>query len=289
MHAIWTAQQIQGGRDYQEDSLAVVENDTVYYAGQQYELGHGIVPAQQSLYILVDGMGGMENGSIAAEAVIETFIEIFLNLAQTDEPMAQKLKASLRAANNEIKKMVAENDAYEGMGCTLLAVLFDCQQNTLQWVSVGDSPLYLINKKEIVRLNEKHTWGELAKQKRAQGEEIDEEHYRKVAHFLSSAVDGKEIEFIDLHDEPLHVEHGNVLLLASDGIETLSLAEIGDALPPLAGEVASTTSVEDVYKFLVQARKNLIGAVEQAGRKDQDNTSLVLCTFWSNSLVNEQQ
>lgn len=323
MHSIWTAQQIKGGRDYQEDRFAIVENDAVFYEGKQHKVDLGILPPHQSLYLLVDGMGGMENGAVAADTVIETFIETYLNIASSSQTIAEKLKVSLSTANSALTTMIAGNKEYEGMGCTIIGVLFDSRANTIQWLSVGDSPLFLVNDREIVRINEKHTWGELAKEKRARGESIDEEHYKEVEHFLSSAVDGGEIEFIEVHDEPFTINNGDILLLASDGIETLSMSEMAEVLMPLVktvkGEPAQPPSamgkfydvltkerrlwftaqdndaqegvktIEKTYEDLIQKRKELFSLVNDAGRKDQDNTTLILCTFLTADLAQDKE
>lgn len=56
-----SADQIQGGRDYQEDFFAVVEGDVVHYRGERYQLDSGI-SSEQVLFVLADGMGGMGHG-----------------------------------------------------------------------------------------------------------------------------------------------------------------------------------------------------------------------------------
>jgi hypothetical protein len=80
MQALWSVSQIQGKRDYQEDVFAAVESDCIFYAGEQYPLENGVLPAQYTLLVIADGMGGMGHGDIAASIIVESFIECFLNV-----------------------------------------------------------------------------------------------------------------------------------------------------------------------------------------------------------------
>ena len=109
MQAIWSASQIQGARDYQEDFLAIVENNTIFSIANKQEIAPDLLPAHQSLYLLADGMGGMGHGDIAASAVVDVFCNSFLAQQQLGMTVADNLRESLLTANQEISNQVKQN------------------------------------------------------------------------------------------------------------------------------------------------------------------------------------
>ena len=66
-----------------------------------------------------------------------------------------RLDDALKLANAAIGQCVEENPALDGMGCTLIGTVFG--PAGVEWVSVGDSPLFLLRHGEIVLLNEDHS------------------------------------------------------------------------------------------------------------------------------------
>lgn len=284
LHSIWTAQRILGKREYQEDCYAVLENKEIIYNGDRYPIDSKVeFPAHQSLYILVDGMGGMKNGALAAGTVLESFIENYLNNLIIGKSVPENLLSSLQRANDEIQNLVTANNEYDGMGCTLVAVLFDCMKKTIQWISVGDSPFWLMRDRKITQLNEKHTWGEFAKAQKAMGKEFDEQYFTKIANALCSAVDGNEIEHIDQPQNPYPVQAGDMFLLASDGMETLSIAELERIITSEIDMVDGVHSVSNAFALLNSCRENLFAAIDKAARKKQDNTTLIFSAFLGNN------
>ena len=119
---------IQGGRTYQEDAAAVSN-------------GRGRLVA-----VLADGMGGHAGGAVASA----TICKVFLDACEADdrEPR-RRLEAALVAANRAVGEEADADPSLGGMGATLVAVTFDA--DGVHWVSVGDSPLYLVRRGEIGR------------------------------------------------------------------------------------------------------------------------------------------
>lgn len=148
MKAIWSFSQIQGGRKAQEDFAAVVENKAIFLINNEDQINLDSrqipIPAHQSLFLLADGMGGMGGmgyGDIAAAKVIDVFIQSFLTNLQLE--IKDNLQNSLLIANQAITDLIIEKKEREGMGCTLIALLYDQQSSTIKWLSVGDSLLAL--------------------------------------------------------------------------------------------------------------------------------------------------
>lgn len=278
MKAVWSAAQIQGQRDYQEDYFAVLESDLVFYKDQQYELAAGSTPENQSLLILADGMGGMGHGDLAASQVVENFIKYYLIAVQHDMNIEERFKAGLDGANEALARLIAEDPEKEGMGTTLIALLWDELEESIYWLSVGDSMLQLyVAGKPLQRLNSKHTWGEQrgSVQLEDQVAVMSEEQLDEIKDALCAAVDGTALDFIDLQTAGYPLSVHEQVLIASDGLETLDDQQIArlagqDLLDFEAGDLDN--KVESVSA----AVKSLIAAVEEAGKPNQDNTSLMV-------------
>lgn len=244
----------QGARNYQEDASAV------------WPGGGTLAPAPASASdlllaaVLADGMGGHKGGALASRTICSTFLDMLLTgSGRTPD----RLRHALIAANQAVAEKVAENRAFAGMGATLVGIAFT--NDGLEWVSVGDSPLYLIRRGEIARLNDDHSLAPILDRMVADGE-LSPEQARKDPrrHFLRAAVSGEEIEMVDLSQRPLLLEAGDVVLLASDGIHTLEDAAIGalvaEYLPRGPDAVAGA----------------LLRSIESAGDTYQDNTTVVV-------------
>ena len=94
------------------------------------------------------------------------------------------------------------------MATTLLAVVVE--ERMLHWISVGDSPLLLFRAGRLIRLNADHS---------VAGEQGEN-------NVLRSALGGGRIAIIDWRRHGYELEEGDLILAASDGLWTLSIAEI---------------------------------------------------------------
>jgi PPM family protein phosphatase len=178
---------------------------------------------------------------------------------------AARVVAGLEAANGAIAHTVAGNAALASMGSTLIACVLSA--DGLEWLSVGDSPLYLVRRAEIVKLNADHSMSPILDQMVADGRmtraAADADNRR---HMLRSAITGEEIELIDVSRAPLALAAGDVVILASDGIETLAEAVIADMTnAALAGGDRAQTLAD-----------RLIEAIDNRRRPHQDNASVIV-------------
>jgi protein phosphatase len=202
---------IQGRRPYQEDY------DGVFTPPQA--LGAG-----ELVLVIADGMGGEHGGDRASYLVVSAFIDAYA--AVPADTIPERLQRALLHANRELALEVAGDPAIRtGMGCTLLAVVFD--QQALYWISIGDSPLWLWRRHELIRLNQDHSYRYVLTQRVATGELAQEDanrHPDRTA--LLSAVTGSELNLIDLCEQPYPLENDDQVLLASDGLFTLTEEQI---------------------------------------------------------------
>ena len=284
MQSMWSAQQIQGSRDYQEDYFAVVENNSIYFKGERFVLEDNTFPAHFSLYLLADGMGGMGHGDVAAENALEEFINTFLNLCKRDMSVDVMFRRSLDASNQVIAEMVRKDPELRGMGCTFVAVLVDNKNESVNWISVGDSPLWLLRDGKLKRLNEIHTLSELKDPQRflaANG--LTAEHQLTMGHYLASALTGEKLEYIDNPAEFMPLEHADVLILASDGLETLPVYSICSITTPIVDEIKNADNSQQAFELTNRIRTALIGAINKSGHVEQDNTTLITAVQFENN------
>jgi protein phosphatase len=244
----------KGARSYQEDAAIVHAGDADHRSPAS---GRGITTLNA---VLADGMGGHAGGALASATACAFFLRAY---ATSSGEVPARLDEALRLANAAIGQHVEENPALEGMGCTLIGTEFG--PAGIEWISVGDSPLYLLRQSEIVALNEDHSLApeidKLAAAGRMSWEDAKADPRR---HFLRSALTGAELELIDRSHRPLPLEPGDVVILASDGIHTLS----EPAILRLVNETVSRGS-----EAVADA---LLAAVDAAGDLYQDNTTVVV-------------
>jgi PPM family protein phosphatase len=211
------------------------------------------------LAVLADGMGGHTGGAVAGQTACETFADVFAGAATSFD---QRLQSALHASNEALARGVEQNAALRGMGCTIIGAWMDT--SGIRWTSVGDSLLLLYRFPDVIRLNADHSLGsfldEQARQNRITTAEAKQHHNRNA---LRSALTGAKIDLIDMHSEPLELQAGDWVLLASDGICSLEGDEIADV----------------VYKFResspAEMADGLIAAVTRKGVAGQDNTTVV--------------
>jgi protein phosphatase len=215
-HAVATT---QGSRDYQEDTAAFWPNGQDPFAGAA-----ALTCAWSgSFAVLADGMGGHAGGALASRMACESFLATAISAGSTD--LHARLHAALDAANAAIANKVDADPLLSGMGSTLIGAAFS--EQGVEWISVGDSPLYLYRRGEIALLNEDHSLAPELDRLVAAGRLSPAEARRDPRrHMLRSAVTGDEIDLIDISQRPLPLEDGDYIVLASDGVETLDTQEI---------------------------------------------------------------
>ncbi len=110
-----------------------------------------------ALAVVCDGMGGANAGNIASQKATETIASFFTRSYRKGldvEGIVSLLKNAILSANIEIYDMAQKNEAYSGMGTTVVAA-FICEEFTV--IShVGDSRAYLINE-NVTQLTKDHS------------------------------------------------------------------------------------------------------------------------------------
>lgn len=231
---------------------------------QQDYMANLIIPQNgYLLYVLADGMGGQIGGATASKTVTQGFLEFFKEHGEGVDPI-QNLKDALAFANNKLTEILRQNPNMNGMGTTIIAMLYHQQSNRYWFLSVGDSPLYKSTANGIVRLNANHAYYEDLLEEVRQGkitqQEADEHPQR---HAITSAVMGKAMTLIDTRSGTLQSDE--LILMASDGVQTLNDLPGGE----LEQILRENTCVSEKIKQVIQS-------VELKNNPYQDNTTLIL-------------
>jgi len=146
------------------------------------------------------------------------------------------------------------------MGTTLIALYLTAKK--AYWVSVGDSPLWLIREGEnIGRINQNHSISGLLKLQYEHGEITKEDMQNATnKHMLTSAITGKDLNIIDLNEQ--EIKDGDFFILASDGIETLKEERI--------------ESIIKNSKDCNNAVQEILNSITKENTSNQDNATIVI-------------
>lgn len=209
LHDLLAGGQIRGARPYQEDDFRISA------------FPDGDPDGCDFLMVLADGMGGHRGGAEASRVAVTAFVEAF---GVACGGVAARLRASLDSANEAVGTRAAADRRLRGMGCTLVGCVVT-ELEEAHWISVGDSPLWRAQadadtEGALARLNADHSLKPLYAELVRRGEATEEEA-RQGGHQLRSAVTGEALSLVD-EGNSSRVAAGDLLILASDGMETLS-------------------------------------------------------------------
>ncbi|MES0863536.1 protein phosphatase 2C domain-containing protein [Ruegeria sp. SCPT10] len=241
----------QGQRDSQEDAVAARTFDAV-----------------DAGYIAVaDGMGGHEAGEVASELVINAWRDALDDELDVETLSERSLVDALPLAAMQANASIASHNEEQGlgfnMGSTLLGVLL--LGHRVYWISIGDSPFYLFRDGALSQMNEDHSMAPAIDAQVAQGT-LTEEQAR--AHpdrnQLTSVVMGGAIPKVDCPEEPLNLSAADIVVLGSDGLQTLTDSEIQDVLAEHQNALA-----QEIADALLQA-------VLAKAKPDQDNLTIAV-------------
>ncbi len=200
MTARWRGEggQHRGARPYQEDSWRLST------------LGDGSL-----LAVVADGMGGHAGGATASKLAVEAFVHAV--------EQGGGLADGLDDANAAVGKGAAGKSELAGMGATLVGV--HLRGDEVRWISVGDSPFYLVEGGKLERLNADHSMAPQIDQMVKRGMLTQEEaDHHPGRHTLREAVMGEPLTLIDKGSRRLGPDAR--LLVCSDGVQSLKPEQI---------------------------------------------------------------
>lgn len=237
---------IQGDRERQED----------------YHRFYPVPAGGAVLAVLADGMGGHPGGAEAAKTAVDAFVNSYAAAQTETSPVPALSEEMTNAANAAVANEAKKNKHLAGMGCTLIAALI--RKSEMQWISIGDSLLYLFSGGRLQKLNEEHSFGVALDKAAREGRTTPEEaSQHPMRHALYSVVTGDEIRLVDTGK--IGFESDDALIVAaSDGLLSLARGEAEDCLRSVQSRGAAAAADE------------LIGRVEARNAPGQDNTTVLI-------------
>lgn len=178
------------------------------------------------LFVLCDGMGGHSAGEVASRQAVATVLERLASTPASSEP-GRTLRSALEAANSAVCELGRGASQHARPGSTCVAVLFAV--SGLYTAHVGDSRAYLIRGTEAQRLTRDHSV--VAELLAASAITPEQAAAHPNAHQITRALGMQATVAVDVTG-PHHIQRGDVVLLASDGLTDL----VTDA------EIASTVT-----------------------------------------------
>lgn len=245
------AKMIVGARELQEDCLAYSVSDD----------------GTSSFIVLADGMGGHSCGEVASGIVVQTIAtyvenEVF-EKGFDAKSIKLKLKQAAQLANKRLARYQQLHPETKGMGTTLVVVFI--QDGVAHWLSIGDSPFLLQDGKALHRLNEDHSMASvldgLVRDGKMDAGKAAVDPRRSQ---LTSAVTGQPVPMVDISSASLESRNGPTLIVASDGLLSLSDDCINKVIKKNLGKPSDALA------------RALMSNVISTRVADQDNTSIAV-------------
>ncbi len=240
-----------GGRPYMQDRSEVLSIKT----------SGGI---NLLLALVADGMGGGNDGEVAAEKTKDAILAACENSKSTD--VSEILRGAIEAAN----RAVTGDESLYNAGSTATVVAI--HENRLYLAHVGDSRVYLIRQNRLIQLTEDHTWGnEMLKENKLSIEEVNRiSRSGNLSRFVGKSHEIKVDQNIQSVPNKgyLELQAGDGVILCSDGL----IKNRPDSTRPF---------VQDSEIVRAFSKENPAGAVGTLislakGRRVDDNVSVVV-------------
>ena len=220
----------QKGMDIAKQVLAIKSVGTLHNigrrSGQQDSFDVVNCPAG-TLAVVADGMGGLADGDKVSQKIVATLRSDAARICpgQTDKILCQMVAH----ANQVVNQMLGPAKQYK-CGSTLLSVLVE--RDTMQWISVGDSRIYLYRGGNLIQVNREHIHCVDLLTRAINGKLNFSEALRDPqGDRLSSFIGMGELKYVDIGLRRMKLCAGDRILLMSDGVfNTLCNDEIAEVI-----------------------------------------------------------
>ncbi len=212
---------------------------------------------------VADGMGGLKNGLISAERVIQRLYDDFEEVKnQKNTDFSKFFQEEVYVLNNMVYAMSRQEET----GTTLSAAIIE--NNKMHLVSVGDSRIYLLRGRTLYLLTREHNFKLVLKKALLNGRitrQAYDDTQQKDA--LIGYLGLKDLRYVDITEEGFLLESGDVILLCTDGL-------------------TKTVKEREIEEILNSEKEDIMKAAETLGlftlskeRKNQDNEAIVLMKY----------
>ena len=167
------------------------------------------------LLVLADGMGGHLHGELAADLIIETFVESFGRDVQPHIADPKEfILGAMRRAHERVVNLAHDRALGNAPGSTCVAALI--QDGKMYWGHAGDSRLYMLRDGAVLAKTRDHSmvqqwleWGAIS---------AEEARVHPQRNQITNCLGGHQDMFYMEAGEPVALQSGDVLLLGSDGL-----------------------------------------------------------------------
>ncbi|XVU22317.1 PP2C family protein-serine/threonine phosphatase [Actinoplanes sp. CA-054009] len=161
------------------------------------------------LLVVADGMGGLPAGELASDILVQA-LAVVDGEPDTGEPL-QDLLGALQTANGRIEAAVADDDARDGMGTTVTAIMLSGDR--VAALNVGDSRCYLVRDGEMQQVTRDDTYVQALVDQGVLSAEDARRHPQRA--LVTQAVQGGPFRPTG---RMIPVQAGDRFLLCSDGL-----------------------------------------------------------------------
>jgi protein phosphatase len=209
------------------------------------------------LFVVSDGMGGLQAGEVASEIVVKDLPALVREGLLSGGKALSVLSESIAVLGGRVVDLGIKNPSSRGAGATVVACLAHGRKAAI--AHLGDSRAYLLREGSLERLTEDHSIVAMMLRLGQITKEQADNHYARnvISRYVGMQSDvtpeAREIDLIG----------GDRLLLCSDGLTNMVPEE----------EIAKMLIEEDVDS----ACRLLVDAANRAGGKD--NIAVVLVAF----------
>lgn len=231
-----------GNREDQEDACAVTE-----WRNADVVAHRGILAA------VADGIGGLDDGQIASQTMMQSLWDGFEKLDPGMSPQDRLLELM---ANGQ-REVVNINRRGKRCGTTLVAALV--KGGYLSIISVGDSRIALYRSGVLLQLNREHVNARVRDEQSALYGAARVEGNRRVA--LTSYIGKEDLQELDRTLNPIQLVSGDRVLLMSDGV---------------FGTLTDDQLVALLDQEPQQAADAIIEEVKMQQKQYQDNATVVI-------------
>lgn len=165
-----------------------------------------------NLFVVADGMGGHNAGDYASRFTVETIVEEIGKSVETNP--VRILRSAIEVANGRLREKALQDPDMAGMGTTVVAAT--CVGEELQVANVGDSRLYLVNKK-IIQITQDHSLVEEMVRMGGIDRETARNHPDK--NIITRAIGASATVDVDFFT--VMMEAGDIILMCSDGLTNM--------------------------------------------------------------------
>jgi PPM family protein phosphatase len=168
------------------------------------------------LAVVADGMGGMLKGSEASKIAVSAFIKAY-EAKSPKSSIVEALEKAIQTANQAVVNLGRSQGLTSEIGTTLVAAVI--KDDSLYWISAGDSRIYLLRDGELIQLTNDHTYAnelvaEVARGNLTRSEILTQTGLEDLTSYLGLA----KLKELDRNIRPFPLQDGDCVLLCSDGL-----------------------------------------------------------------------